>query len=114
MKKFLLFSFFVILLHQFAAAQDKHFTQFYAAPLTLNPALTGSFEGRYRVSTIYRNQWKKVLDNPFKTVALATDLRFPARTRSKSKDAIGLGLLFFNDKTGVIDFSTTQIALSLA
>ena len=114
MKKFFLFASFIILLHQFAAAQDKHFTQFYAAPLTLNPALTGAFEGRYRVSTIYRDQWKKVLDNPFKTFALAADLRFPAHTRSHSKDAIGLGLLFFNDKTGVVDFSTTQIALSLA
>ncbi|MEO6038919.1 MAG: PorP/SprF family type IX secretion system membrane protein, partial [Saprospiraceae bacterium] len=114
MKKLLLFAFFLILLHQFAAAQDKHFTQFYAAPLTLNPALTGAFEGRYRVSIIYRDQWKKVLDNPFKTFALAADLRFPARGRSNSKDALGLGLLFFNDKTGVIDFSTTQIAVSLA
>ena len=114
MKKFLLFAFFLVMLSAFATAQDKHFTQFYAAPLTLNPALTGAFEGRYRVSTIYRDQWKKVLDNPFKTFALAADLRFPAKGRSSNKDAIGLGLLFFNDKTGVIDFSTTQIAISLA
>ena len=114
MKKILFFASFVILLHPFAAAQDKHFTQFYAAPLTLNPALTGAFEGRYRVSVIYRDQWKKVLDNPFKTFALAADLRFAAKGHSNKADAIGLGLLFFNDKTGVIDFSTTQIAISLA
>ena len=29
--------------------QDRLFSQFYASPLTLNPALTGAFEGRYRV-----------------------------------------------------------------
>ena len=29
-----------------AQAQDKHFTQFYASPLTLNPALSRAREGR--------------------------------------------------------------------
>jgi len=97
-----------------AAAQDKHFTQFYASPLTLNPALSGAMEGRYRIGAIYRDQWRKVLDNPIKTFSMAADLRFDANRRKNAEDAIGLGIMFFNDKVSVIDFSTTQIAVSLA
>ncbi|MEZ4918253.1 MAG: PorP/SprF family type IX secretion system membrane protein [Saprospiraceae bacterium] len=95
-------------------AQDKHFTQFYATPLTLNPALTGAFEGRYRVGAIYRDQWRRVLDNPIRTYAVSGDFRFPASRKSVRDDAVGFGLMFFNDRVSVIDFNTTQIALSLA
>jgi len=37
-------------------AQDAHFSQFYANPLHLNPAFTGS-ENCPRVALGYRNQW---------------------------------------------------------
>lgn len=97
-----------------ACAQDQQFTQFYAAPLTLNPALTGAFEGKYRVGTVYRDQWRKVLDAPVRTFALAADLRFDASKKKVKEDAVGIGLLFTNDKAGIVDFSTTQIALSAA
>ncbi|MDO8368559.1 MAG: PorP/SprF family type IX secretion system membrane protein [Saprospiraceae bacterium] len=97
-----------------AHAQDKHFTQFYSSPLTLNPALSGAMEGTYRVGAIYRDQWRKVLDNPIKTFSMAADLRFEANRRKGTADAIGLGIMFFNDKVSVVDFSTTQIAVSLA
>ena len=97
-----------------AYAQDKHFTQFYASPLTLNPALSGAMEGSYRVTANYRDQWRKVLENPIKTFSMAADLRFDANKRKNSEDAIGLGIMFFNDKVSVVDFSTTQIAVSLA
>ena len=30
------------------AAQDNHFSQYYASPLSLNPATTGHFEGDWR------------------------------------------------------------------
>lgn len=122
MKKLLLYSLpaivltasgFLISLPQ-AFAQDKHFTQFYAAPLTLNPALTGALEGKYRVGAIYRDQWRQVLDNPIRTFAVAGDLRFKAPGRRVTQDAFGLGLMFFNDKVSVVDFSTTQIAVSMA
>jgi Bacteroidetes-specific putative membrane protein len=105
---------FVALCHLTLSAQDKHFTQFYASPLTLNPALTGAMEGSYRVTANYRDQWRKVLDNPIRTFSAAADLRFDANKRKNSEDAIGLGIMFFNDKVSVVDFSTTQIAVSLA
>ena len=37
-------------------AQDTQYSQFYAAPLYLNPALTGASE-LTRVGVNYRNQW---------------------------------------------------------
>ncbi len=96
------------------SAQDTQLTQFYASPLTLNPALTGAFEGKYRVGAAYRDQWRKVVENPIKTFSVGGDFRFKGPLKSIKDDAVGLGLVFFNDKTGVIDFSTTQIAVSLA
>ena len=55
MKKYLLgFCLFVIGLS--AMAQDFHYSQFYAAPLYLNPALTGSTE-LSRIGFNYRKQW---------------------------------------------------------
>lgn len=114
MKKFLLFTLLLSFLSAPVFAQDKHFTQFYAAPLSLNPALTGAMEGSYRVGTIYRDQWRKVLDNPIKTFSMFADLRFDAGKKKNNDDAIGLGIMFFNDKVSVVDFSTTQIAISLA
>ena len=115
MKKLLLITLFLLAICQTGISQDKHFTQFYAAPLSLNPALTGAMEGSYRVGAIYRDQWRKVLDHPIRTFSFFADLRFDAKRKKKSTDdAIGLGIAFFNDKVSVIDFSTTQISVSLA
>ncbi len=104
-----------VLFSEFAQAQDKHFTQFYAAPLTLNPALTGSMPGRYRVSGIYRDQWRGVLDDPYVTFGAAVDVNFDVGFfDSRYKDQLAVGLLFVNDKVPGIDFSTNQISLSAA
>ena len=42
------------------SGQDLHFSQFYYAPLQLNPALTGVFKEDIRFSANYRRQWKSV------------------------------------------------------
>lgn len=91
--------------------QDRHFTQFYAAPQTLNPAMAGNIEGTYRASIIYRDQWSSIIDNPFKTFSANFDLRMTPFGRS-SGDAIGAGIVFFNDQAGISGFSTNQIAVS--
>jgi type IX secretion system PorP/SprF family membrane protein len=114
MPKLLLYILLFIAAGQSLFAQDKHFTQFYAAPLALNPALTGAFEGRYRVSTIYRDQWRRVLESPIRTFAVAADFRFDAPFKAAKKDAFAAGLYFYNDQVSIIDFNTTQIAVSLA
>ena len=56
------------------SAQDIHFSMFYASPITLNPALTGVFDGTYRVAAIYRNQWQSV-STPYNTFAASFDIK---------------------------------------
>ncbi len=95
------------------AAQDQHFSQYFASPLTLNPALTGLYEGRYRMSFIYRDQWRKSLDNPYSTFSGAADFRYYVNPRKRAyKDAFGVGVLFYSDRVTEINFSTNQIMFS--
>jgi len=91
--------------------QDKHFSQYYALPLNLNPALTGAMGGKYRASVIYRNQWQTVTPQPFKTFGGSFDVKFPIGIKS---DEFGAGMLFYSDKAGISNFSTNYIALSTA
>ncbi len=95
-------------------AQDHHFTQFYAAPLQLNPALTGAFDGKYRVGGVYRDQWRALLDQPYKTFAFGADMRFAMNQTASAKDKIGVGVTFMNDRVDQIGFSTTQLGISAA
>ena len=96
-----------------ALAQDVHFTQFYASPLTLNPALTGGFDGRVRSSIIYRDQWRGALANPFVTTSAALDFRFPMRVGGRDGgDAAAAGIMFVNDRVREFDYSHNQIMIS--
>lgn len=109
MKK-LFWSFFLCLLFAVSAeAQDPYFSQFYVAPIAVNPALTGNFNGKYRVSAIYRDQWRPVLDNQFSTYAVNTDLRFDLGPRRAYQDKIGVGILFMSDRMGEFDYAYNQI-----
>ncbi|MEI9809611.1 MAG: type IX secretion system membrane protein PorP/SprF, partial [Bacteroidota bacterium] len=47
--------------------------QFFASPLTLNPALTGKFDGVYRVAGNYRNQWPSI-SNAYTTATVSYDM----------------------------------------
>lgn len=70
-------------------AQDPEFSQFYAAPMNLNPALTGIAWGpRFNVN--YRNQWPGI-DNGFVTYAVSYDQHF-------EKIRSGFGLYLMNDR----------------
>src|SRR5688572_2302476 len=41
-------------------AQDIHFSQYNSSPMNYNPGLTGFFNGDYRFSSNYRNQWSAI------------------------------------------------------
>lgn len=78
-------------------AQDIHFTQFYATPQTLNPALTGVSEGTYRATAIYRNQWSSVTI-PYVTYGGSFDIHI---LQNKLKnDIFGVGIDLNADKSG--------------
>lgn len=75
MKKSLFFilAFLVILCFN-SSAQDPHFTQYFASPLTLNPAETGFFDGDYRLAINERQQWWNV-GNSYNTTSISADFK---------------------------------------
>ena len=78
-------------------AQDPRFSQFYAAPLQINPAMTGVFEGRWRANAIYRDQWGSILGSvPFRTVGASYDMRYNVAKR----DYFAFGLSALRDEVG--------------
>ena len=62
-----------VLFFNVVAAQDPSFSQFFASPLTLNPALTGKFNGDLRAAGNYRNQWPDV-NRAYITSTVSVDL----------------------------------------
>jgi type IX secretion system PorP/SprF family membrane protein len=54
-------------------AQDFHLSMYDAAPMFLNPAMTGIVEGQWRVHAHYRTQWKAVNFKPFQTALVSFD-----------------------------------------
>lgn len=96
----------------FVKAQDPHFSQWFAAPMTLNPALAGTMDGTFRISSIYRDQWLSALDDPLQTFAVSGDVKFVLdEGRTDTPDFAAAGIMFFRDQVGTFDLNTTQIAL---
>jgi type IX secretion system PorP/SprF family membrane protein len=100
-------------------SQDIHFSQFYAVPLTLNSATTGDFDGLFRITGIYRNQWLGVANvRPFfSTPSVGVDFallgsKFEGTKIDGSK--LGVGLHFTNDQQNENTFNTNQIMASVA
>jgi len=86
-----------------AAAQDISFSQFYANPLYLNPAFSGSV-GMPRVALQYRNQWSG-FDNAFTTYSAAFDMPI-------KKLQGGIGGYVLNDAQADGILNTLQVNLS--
>lgn len=81
------------------AQNEIHFTQFEMAPIQLNPALSGDFQGTYRIGGIYRDQWFSVIDNSFKTADLFVDVNVIRGIRKQDWISVGLGYSVL-DQTG--------------
>jgi len=58
-------------------AQDHMFSQFFNAPLYLNPSLTGQFQGDFRMTMSYRNQWSGLGQN-LSYISASADLNIPS------------------------------------
>lgn len=104
MKKILL-GLLLILIAGNVVAQDPQFSQFYAAPIYLNPALAGSTRCP-RVTINYRNQWP-ALNNAFVTYAAAYDQQIDALSG-------GIGVILMNDKAGEGTINTTSAGFMYA
>ncbi|HNP18577.1 MAG TPA: type IX secretion system membrane protein PorP/SprF [Fulvivirga sp.] len=80
--------------------QDPQFSQYYAAPLYLNPAFTGTGSD-HRFIANYRNQWPN-LANGFVSFAFSYDYNL-AHLKS------GIGLMATVDKAGSANLTSTTI-----
>lgn len=100
-----------ILISGLAHAQDFHFSQFYNAPILVNPSLTGKCSEDFRLSLIHRNQWKQI-NSPYTTTALAGDVNFV--NLPFAVDKIGVGLYAMNDELGDGIFKNQSAMLSVA
>lgn len=83
----------------FTQAQDPQFSQFYAAPLYINPAFTGSTD-EHRFVVNYRNQWPE-LKEQFVTYNASYDLFMPQINS-------GVGLQLTHDRAGVAALQYTS------
>lgn len=99
-----LLTFIVLMLGciEVVTAQDPQFSQFYAAPLYLNPAMAGS-TGQARVGMNYRNQWPAI-DANFTTMSVYGDYFIEDK---KS----GVGFLLTQDKEGLAGLKSLSIGL---
>lgn len=93
-------------------AQDPHFSQFFASPLTLNPALTGKFDGTLRAAGNYRNQWP-AFNNVYTTSTLSVDFTILNKSLP-DYDTWGVGVIALTDKAGAGVLTNNYIGLSTA
>jgi len=92
------------------SAQDLHFTNFRLAPLTINPALAGAFEGTARIGGVYRGQWLDV--DGYNTPALYVDA--PIIKGLRKNDWVGVGVSFYSDKAGSGGLTDTGTGINAA
>lgn len=106
---FLLFATFSL------TAQDKHFTLYNMAPLRINPANTGAFEGTVRIGGIFRDQGfgiSTVSGAMFRTPSVYADS--PILMVGK-RSWLGGGFMFYSDRAGrVAEITETASLLSAA
>jgi len=91
--------------------QDVHFSQYNNAPYFLNPATTGSFDGKMRVGLIYRNQWSTV-GSPYQTYGASYEMAL--MKKKQSRKYLGIGLNFYQDNAGLAALKRTAFNLSVA
>ena len=92
-------------------AQDPHFSQYYKSPQTLNPAMTGYFNGDYRFIGNYRQQWMAVGD-PYITASVGFDTKLMRKKQVNDVFALGVNGLYDKSLNGGL--KSTFVSGSLA
>jgi type IX secretion system PorP/SprF family membrane protein len=111
-KYLIIFNILAVLGCSTALAQDKHFSQYFSSPLTLNPAFTGKFDGDFRLSGNYRNQWPGV-NNAFVTSTIGVDASILPK-KIRETDKLAIGLLGYTDRSGNGILNLNGVAASVA
>ncbi len=85
--------FLLLLIDNVLVAQDIHLSQFYNQDHLLNPAKIGDYEGDYRLSVNYRNQWRQLNKQPIATYLISFDHIFFYK-----KHQFSAGLMITSDR----------------
>jgi type IX secretion system PorP/SprF family membrane protein len=93
-----------------AKAQDPNFSQFFASPLTINPALTGSTNSDLRVFTNYRQQWVGN-STSYNTGTLSLDSRL-FKEQLADNHVFGIGGFFMRDQSLNGYFKSTYASIN--
>src|SRR5688500_20230940 len=99
----LLFCVLMLIMDSTVTAQDPQFSQFYAAPLYLNPAMAGS-TGQARAGINYRNQWPAI-DANFTTMAAYFDYFIEDYNSA-------VGVLLYRDTEGLAGLRSLSLGRS--
>jgi type IX secretion system PorP/SprF family membrane protein len=87
------------------AQVDPHFSQYYVYPAWLNPALTGAFDGDYRIAGIYRSQWGNIT-SPYSTPGVALDFT--------TNSNVNFGVSVLNQRAGDGGYNYTTAYANMA
>lgn len=94
-----------------SSGQDPRFSQYFASPWNLNPAMTGAFDGRWRVTANYRDQWSSFLAPvPFRTYSAAADFRLGV----SRDDYVAFGIGLMHDEAGTARYVQNKGLLGAA
>lgn len=111
MRKIFLFT-AVLFVFAYSYAQDPHFSQFFASPLTINPANTGNFSGSLRAALNSRTQLPE-FNNAYSTKTLSLDAPI-FKKHIKEDDKLSVGLLILSDQSGNKLLNDNNIAASVS
>jgi type IX secretion system PorP/SprF family membrane protein len=95
-----------------AHAQDPHFSQFFASPLTLNPAFTGKFDGEWRLAVNHRDQWPSI-PKAYVTSSASFDKGI-MKTKLPDGDVFGIGVSGLTDASANGQLKLNYGSLSLS
>jgi type IX secretion system PorP/SprF family membrane protein len=103
----------LVMTHRTLQAQGLNFSQYYNAPLFVNPANTGfNPDYDYRLGGNIRSQWASVSGNPYKTVNAWGDTKL---FRNRFENGwMGIGFSLQRDEAGSGNLVGTSAGISLA
>ncbi|MEL7117905.1 MAG: PorP/SprF family type IX secretion system membrane protein [Bacteroidota bacterium] len=111
MLRHLLFVLLLVMTQSFAFGQDPSLSQYYAIPQQINPALTGLFDGQFRLMANYKDQLGSVAGpEAYETLGASFDMRLPLGRY----DYAGIGVNFMRDEAGVANFNRLSGALGFS
>jgi type IX secretion system PorP/SprF family membrane protein len=109
MKKVFIYAILIFNLH-ILHSQDMILSQYFASQPYINPALTGFFDGSYRVTANYRSQWS-TLGSSIKSMGVSADAVF--LKEKLQGDYLGVGVnAYREDQFGFITNNMARLNLS--